>query len=295
MIVVSGSASNHLGFLVAKELSCKQLTTEVRMFPDGERYIRFAERIDGEDVVVIQSLYKNPDSLITEYGFMVRTLLEFGARRILGVFPYLAYLRQDQRFKDGEVVSSKVVSWMIERFDTSEVFVVDPHLHRLAGLKELFNIPAHNISAMPNLAHYAKEVLNATNPIIVAPDEEASQWAYKVASELNAEFKVAEKKRMGDNDVIIHLGDISPAGKDILLVDDMVSTGGTLATISKDLKLLGARRIIALVTHGLFAEGSYERLQDAGVDYIVTSDSVPNPYALVTVAPLIADAIRQEL
>lgn len=295
MIVVPGSGSPDLGLSTAKELGATVVGFETRRFPDGERYVRLTGAVKDDDAVIIQSLYKDPDSLLVEYVFLANTLFDLGVRRIMGVFPYLAYMRQDQRFKDGEAVSSKIISSVIEASHTSEAFIIDPHLHRTHSLDGLFSIRAHNVSAMPDLARYAKGRFGFSDPLVVAPDEEASQWASKVAEQLGVDHVVAKKVRLGDTSVEVELEDAAARGRDVLLVDDIISTGGTLANVAADLKKAGAKKVVALVTHGLFAPGAYERIRKAGVDDIVTTDSVPNPHGGVSVAPVIARALESAL
>jgi ribose-phosphate pyrophosphokinase len=295
VIIIPGSGATKLGRDIALSMNVKTLEFDTRKFPDGERYVRLNGRCDGDIVSVVQSTYKDPDGLLMEYCMLADAALGAGASEVLGVFPYLAYLRQDQRFKDGETLSSKVFAQLIESVGTTKVFVVDPHLHRLSSLDVLFNVPAFNLSAMFMMAEYASKNFHLNDPIVVAPDEEASQWANKVATVLKAGYVVAKKVRSGDLTVEIDFSGSNLEGRDVLLVDDIVSTGGTLASITTKLKKAGATRVIALVTHGLFASGAYERISGSGVDHIITTDTVPNERSIVSVAPIIKEALDDAL
>jgi ribose-phosphate pyrophosphokinase len=292
MFLVPGSGNKPLGLKIAESLSCDVIDFETRRFPDGERYLRFTKDVPHDTALLTQSLYKDPDGLLMEYAFLAKTLLDLGAKDIVGVFPYMAYLRQDSRFKSGEAISARIVSQTIEAAPTSAVLTLDSHLHRIHNLNELFGVPAANLSAIPSLAKHLKAICSLHNPIVVAPDGEAAQWASLAAPVFGAESVVMEKIRYGDTSVDINLGHTSPHGRDIVLVDDIISTGGTIAQVAQRLREEGATHIHALVTHGLFAEGAYERVSKAGVEHLITSDSVPNQFSQVTVAPVFAQALR---
>jgi ribose-phosphate pyrophosphokinase len=293
MFLVPGSGNKPLGVRIAEGLSCEVVDFEARRFPDGERYLKFSKELPHGTAVITQSLYRDPDSLVVEYLFLAKTALDLGAKDVIGVFPYLAYLRQDNRFKPGEAVSARVISSIIESAPTSAVLALDSHLHRIHSLGDLFGVPALNLSAMPSLAKRLMSECTLTKPVVVAPDGEAAQWASLAAPVLNAESVVMEKVRRGDASVDIDLGDIVPRGRDIILVDDIISTGGTIAQVAQQLKTKGVNHIHALVTHGLFAEGAYERVANSGVEHLITSDSVPNRFNSVTVAPVFSKALRE--
>jgi ribose-phosphate pyrophosphokinase len=295
MFLVPGTGNRSLGLKIAEGLSCRVVDFESRRFPDGERYLRFTEDLPNDTAVITQSLYKDADDLMTEYLFLAKTALDLGARRIVGAFPYMAYLRQDSRFRPGEAISARIVTQIIESAPTSALLTLDSHLHRIHSLSELFGIPAANLSAIPSLAERLASECTLKDPVVVAPDGEAAQWASSAAPILNAESVIMQKIRRGDTSVDIDLGHVTPAGRDIILVDDMISTGGTIAQVAKQLKGKGATHIYALITHGLFAEGAYERVAEAGVEHLITSDSVPNRFSKVSVAPIFAKAIKESI
>jgi ribose-phosphate pyrophosphokinase len=294
MFLVPGSGNKELGLKIAQSLSCEVVDFETRQFPDGERYVRFLGDVPRETGVIVQSIFKDPDVLTMEYIFLAKTLKELGAERVFGVFPYLAYLRQDSRFKPGEAVSARIISDILQATPTSAVFTMDSHLHRIHDLSELFHIPSTNLSAVPALAESLMAEHTLNNPVIVAPDAEAGQWAKLAAQVIGAESIIMEKVRRGDTSVDINLGGVTPAGRDIILVDDIISTGGTIAHVTQQLKNKGAGHVHALITHGLFTEGAYERIRDAGVDSLITSDTVPNQFSRVSVASIFARALETQ-
>jgi len=288
MLIIAGSGAPKLGRDVAVRMNAQVLNYETRRFPDGERYIKLNDSCRGKTVGIIQSTYKDPDELLMEFVMLSDAAHGEGALNVIGIFPYLAYLRQDARFHHGEALSSRVFARLIKSSEISKMVTVDPHLHRIHDLNQLYRIPTVNLSAMPDLTSYVLEHFKPVNPIVVAPDEEASQWATKVASHLKTEYIVAKKVRLGDELVEISFGAHKLARRDVLIVDDIVSTGGTVAKMAAALKKIGAGRIIVLVTHGLFTPGAYHRIRTSGVDEVVATDSVPNEYGFVSVAPLIA-------
>src|SRR2546425_3598100 len=171
MIILGGSASEQLADRVAKEVGVEPGRREIKKFPDGETYVRIHEDVKGQDVAVIQSLYRNPDEYVFEYLLLADTLRDLGARSITGVAPYLAYARQDARFKDGEAVSSLSLAKFFEAAGTTSFLTIDTHLHRLQDVSKVFRIPAQNLSAMPLLGRYAKDNLRPRDPVVIRPDE----------------------------------------------------------------------------------------------------------------------------
>jgi ribose-phosphate pyrophosphokinase len=297
MIVLGGSASTNLAEKVAKQLGQEPGRIEIKRFPDGEKYIRIHEDVKGKDVALIQSLYRTPDEYVFEYLLIADTLRDMGAATITGVAPYLAYARQDSRFYPGEALSSASVAKFFEAAGTTSVITVDCHLHRLGDVSKVFKIPAQNISAMSLLGKYAREYLKPKNPLVVGPDEEAEQWAGTVAKELDAEHTSFTKKRVrkeGETKsrLEMDIGDVNVNGRDIVFADDIISTGGTIAEAAKACKKKGARRIYVLCTHPVLADGAIKRIKASGATRIVGTDTIPSPISTVSVAPVIATALK---
>lgn len=297
MIILGGSASTDLAAKVAKELSQKPGQIEGKRFPDGERYVRIHEDAKGQDVAVIQSLYRTPDEYIFEYLLIADTLRDMGANKIIGVTPYLAYARQDSRFYPGEALSSAAVAKLFESAGTSSILTIDCHLHRLGDVSKVFRIPARNLSAMPSLGKYARDVLKPKNPIVVGPDEEADQWAGTVAKELNAEHTTFTKTRIRkegetESKLEMDIGDVELKGRDVVFADDIISTGGTIVQAAKAAKKMGARRMFVLCTHPVLADAALKKVKAAGVVKVVGTDTIPSPVSTVSVAPVIAQALK---
>jgi ribose-phosphate pyrophosphokinase len=293
LIVIGGSSCENLANTVANQLGVTSGKLEVRRFPDGEKYLRILNEVKNEHVIVIQSMHHTPDDYLFEYLLLVDALKDLGAKRVTIFVPYFAYARQDERFKPGEALSFKTVSKLIQSVGTDEIFTIDMHQHRVVKSSEVFGIPSHNLSAMRLLADYVRKEGKLTNPLVIGPDAEAEQWAKLAAESLNAEYDVFEKKRLGDSKVEIRPRRSSAKDRDVLIVDDIISTGGTIIEASKILFSQGARRIEVACTHPILASEALSRILAIGVANVVGTDTVPCPISYVSVAPLIADNVRK--
>lgn len=298
MIILGGSASGRLAERLSKELGFEPGRLEIKKFPDGEKYVRVREDVKGQDVAVIQSLY-GPDrnENIFEYLLLVDTLRDLGARSITGVAPYLAYARQDARFYPGEAVSSSSVARLFEAAGTTSFLTIDCQVRRLGGVARVFKVPAQNLSAMPLLGRYARENLTPRNPVVIAPDEQAEDLAAAVAKELDGEHFVFHKERLRkegatSSKVSVDAGDLELKGRDVVFADDIISTGATIAEGARACRRKGAKRIFALCTHPILAQGAIKRIKSAGVSKVIGTDTIPSPVSRVSVAPMIAKAIR---
>jgi ribose-phosphate pyrophosphokinase len=300
MIVLGGSASADLAAKVAKELGEQPGKIEIKRFPDGEKYIRVHEEVKDQDVALVQSLYRTPDDYVFEYLLIADTLRDMGARSIIGVTPYLAYARQDSRFYPGEALSSAAVAKMFEAAGTTSLLTIDCHLHRLGDVAKVFKIPAKNLSAMPRLGEYARDILKPKNPIVIGPDEEAEQWAGTVAKELDAEHTAFTKKRIRkegqtESKLEMDTGDVELKGRDVVLADDIISTGGTIIQAARACKKKGARRTFVLCTHPVLADAALKRIKAARISRVIGTDTIPSPISTVSVAPVIAAALKTSI
>jgi len=297
MLILGGSASQPLAEKVAKELGQEAGQLEVKRFPDGEKYLRIHDDVKDRDVVAIQSFYRTPDENIFELLLLTDTLRDLEARSITAVVPYFAYTRQDSRFYPGEALSSASVARLLEFAGTTSFLTIDCHLHRLGDVAKVFKIPARNLTAMHELGKYAREHFKPHNPIVIGPDEEAGQWAAVVAKELETDHTAFRKVRvrkegMTSSKVEVDAGEINLKGRDVIFADDIISTGGTIAEASKACKKGGAKRIFVVCTHPVLAEGALKRIKAAGVLKVIGTDTYPGPVSKVSVAPVIAAALK---
>lgn len=264
---------------------------EARHFPDGESYLRLASDVRDRSVALICTL-AHPDPQILALLFAARLLKENGARSVHLVAPYLAYMRQDRRFHDGEALTSRHFAEML-----SDVFdglvTVDPHLHRYHSLSEIYSISSVALTASPLLADWVRRTVE--KPLIIGPDSESELWASAIANAAEAPYTVFTKARMGDRDVRVAATDLQAwSGRLPVLVDDVISSGETLADAARQIVAQGFPPPVCLAVHGLFAPGAEALLSGLGC-HVVTTDAVPHWSNAIPLASLLCDALRTQL
>lgn len=250
--------------------------------------MRFASDISECDLAIVCTLNR-PNSKILPLLFAAATARELGARKIGLVAPYLAYMRQDQRFKPGEAITSRQVAHLLsDAFDW--LITVDPHLHRYGSLSEIYRIPTTVVHAASLMSEWIKS--NIANPIIIGPDSESEQWVSAVAKDAGAPYTVLQKVRRGDREVEITFNsEAFFPDRTSVLIDDIISSGRTMIEVIRLLKTRGMRGIVCVAVHGLFADGCDKLITQAGAR-IVTSNSVPHPSNEIDVSELMAGEIR---
>ncbi len=256
-------------------------------FPDGETRLRLPPQLPPR-VAILRGL-QQPNAKLTELWLAAAGARELGARQLGLAAPYLAYMRQDIAFTPGEVVSQRHLGRLLAQgFEC--VITIDPHLHRVATMDEV--VPGRRgvaLSAAPLLGRWlAAQVPDA---LLVAPDEEAEQWVAAAAREQGLSYLVSRKQRLGDREVRVSIPPAELAGRAVVLLDDVASTGRTLLDATATLRGRGAASVDVAVTHGLFVGDAIERLREAGVRHIWSTDSVPHASNCVSVAPLLAQAL----
>ena len=291
--VTSGSPSKTLAWKVAEELSADYLDTEVKQFPDGETYVRFLGEVKEEKVVVIQSLGHQPNNYLVELFLMLDALKDLKAKQVVAVLPYFAYARQDERFKPGEAISLKTMSRLIEAAGADHIFTIDSHRHRVVDQDELTKVPLNDLTAMGELANYMATKHKMTNPAVIGPDAEAGAWAKTAAAALSVDYDALEKKRFDAETVEIKPRRLELKGRDVLIVDDIISTGNTIIKAIDVLKKNGAKDIYVACTHPLLVLNALIRIYQAGAVDVVGTDTVQSDISHVSVAPVIAKAVRK--
>jgi ribose-phosphate pyrophosphokinase len=288
MMIIAGSASPRLSARLAKELKCRLVKPEVRRFPDGELYIRLPEETRREHAVVVQTTCNPQDENLMELFFLLDALKDLGARKITAVVPYLAYARQDKRFKPGEAVTLKTVVKLLPEAGAEELITLDIHEQRRI---HDFPIPTKNLTAMPVLGKYLRRV-GLRKPLIIGGDEGSEERAKLVAKELGAPYDYLVKRRVSPTKVVVVPKSLDARGHDAVIIDDIISTGGTILKAARVLKRQGALRIYAACTHGVFAEEVLQRLREGGIRRVITTDTIESSASVVSVAPLIARELR---
>ncbi len=259
---------------------------ELRRFPDGECYLRLDTSPKGHDVMLVCTLDR-PDLKTLPMLFAAATCRELGARSVGLVAPYLAYMRQDIRFRPGEAVTSRHYAKMLSA-ELDWLVTVDPHLHRYDSLDEIYTIPSRSVAAAPALAGWLSE--QVARPVLIGPDEESSQWVAGVAGLIDAPWLILEKSRRGDHDVDVSVPRLERhRGCTPVLLDDIVSTGATMAATLAHVCGQGFVAPVCMAVHGVFASDAEATLRTAGVGRIVTCNTVAHDSnAICVAAPLVA-------
>ena len=260
-----------------------------RRFPDGESLVTLDDALEGEDVAIVASLH-DPDAMALALRFAADTAREFGARSVGLVAPYLAYMRQDKRFHAGEAVSAPLFARFIsESFDW--LVTVDPHLHRIHALDEVYRIPCRAVAAAAAVADWIRREVE--RPILIGPDSESEQWVSDIAARAGAPYQVLEKQRRGDRDVSISLPDGAAArGRTPVLVDDIVSSGRTAIETLGHLQRLRLSPAICVAIHAVFAGDAHAQLLAAGAARVVSTDTIAHPSNAIALAQPLAEAVR---
>lgn len=261
---------------------------EQHRFPDGELKLRLPTKLP-EHVVVLRTL-NQPNEKLIELLLVARSARDFGARHLTLVAPYLAYMRQDMAFQAGEVVSQRVIgSFIASLFDA--LVTVDPHLHRVASLQQAVPVPqAITLSGAPLLAQLIAS--KHQHPLLIGPDQESEQWLSQAAAGHGFEWAVCSKTRLGDHHVEINLPTISVVARQVVLLDDVASSGHTLAVAARKLLSAGAISVDVAVTHALFAEGALQLILDAGVQQVWSTDCIAHPSNAISMMPVLAQALK---
>jgi len=260
----------------------------LRQFPDGETYIRVLDDVRGAEVAIVCQLH-HPDERVLPLLLLVATLRDLGARRVGIIAPYLAYMRQDKRFHEGEGVSARYFARLISQ-QVDWLLTVDPHLHRIHALSEVYSIPALAMTAVQPIAAWLR--VNVARPLVIGPDGESEQWAARVAEAAGCPYEVLTKQRFGDRDVQVSVPHVSAWLEHTpVLVDDIISTGRTMQQAARHLQDAGLCAPVCIGVHGIFAAGAREEMQAAGLR-VVTSNSIPAPGEQIDLAPLLAEGLR---
>lgn len=281
--------SQPLAQRLAETLRCPAGLVEVHRFPDGESRVQLPPDLPGH-LILCRSLNAPNDKLV-ELLLAVQCARDLGVQQITLVAPYLCYMRQDIAFHAGEAVSQRIVGDFLAGL-VDGLVTVDPHLHRTASLIEAVPTKtARAISAAPLMGDFLSA--RDCNALLLGPDAESEQWVTVVAQRAGLDFAVASKTRSGDHKVAIELPSRSYQGIDVVLIDDVASTGRTLAEAAIALKQAGAARVSALVTHALFTGDSIKVMQAAGISQIWSSDSISHESNIFSLADALADALQE--
>lgn len=296
MLLFSGSSHPELANEIAECLSTKLSPLNLDRFPDQEIALSVPESVRGQDTFAIQTIALDPNEYLMELLILVDALKRASARSITAVMPYFGYCRQDRKDKPRQPITAKLVADLLTSAGATHVLTMDLHAGQLEGF---FNIPVDHLHGMPVMAQAITQA-GLKQCIVVAPDIGSVKLARSYANALHADFAVVDKRRVTSTDVEVStvIGDVK--GKDVLLADDMCSTAGTLVSAAKACRERGAKRIVAVVTHGLFVEQSVANIESSPIEALWVSNTIPwtdrlkdaNKVRFVSVAPSFAHAIR---
>ena len=287
MLVLGFTDSEDQAAGLAAALDAPHGRIDLHRFPDGESRVRLPTGLP-EHVVLCRSLHY-PNEKLVELMLAAGAARALGAKRVTLVAPYLCYMRQDKAFHPGEAVSQRIIGRFLAGLIDALV-TVDPHLHRVHDLAEA--VPAGRavaVSAAPAMGAFLAG--RRSRPLLVGPDQESEQWVATVARVAGLDYVVAQKTRRGDRNVEVRLPERDYAGSDAVLVDDLASTGRTLAGAATALRDAGAARVDVLVTHALFVGDALDTLMATGVSELWSSDSIPHASNAFALAPDLAAAI----
>jgi ribose-phosphate pyrophosphokinase len=264
---------------------------ERHRFPDGELKLRLPDVLPRH-VAIFRSLH-DPNEKLVELLLTTQTARNLGAQHITLIAPYLAYMRQDIAFRPGEAISQRIIGKFLATL-CDAIITVDPHLHRVATLQEAVPVRAENalvLSGAPLLADWI--AAHRSSPVLVGPDEESAQWVAVAAARHGFAHAVCRKVRSGDRDVAVALPDVAVVGRQVVLMDDVCSTGHTVAQAARLLLAAGAASVDVAVTHALFAGDAMRVLQDAGVGEVWSTDCIAHASNVVPMATAIAQCLRR--
>ena len=291
-VVIAMPGNDALAEQLAAALELERVPVTVRHFPDGESHVRVEGPVIGRHAVIACTLDR-PDPKLVPLLLLACAAREAGALSVGLVAPYLAYMRQDRRFHPGETTSAvQFGAWISRHFDW--LVTVDPHLHRISSLSQVYGIHSRVVHAADKIAEWVR--LEVREPLLIGPDEESAQWVGEVARMADAPFVVLTKERRGDREVVESVPEVERwRSHTPVLVDDIVSTARTMIETVGHLRRAGLAAPICVAVHAVFAQSAFEDLRAAGAASIVSCDTIAHPSNRIALAPAIALRVRELL
>ncbi len=278
------------GQRLAQALELKYSEVAIHHFPDGESKVTLPE-IRDDKIIFCRSL-NHPNDKLIELFLAAETARQQGVKHITLVAPYFCYMRQDTAFHPGEAISQKTIGqWLGQQFD--RLITVDPHLHRIDGRAQ--TIPNTTTTCLSTTKLMSEFLANRPNPpLLLGPNSDSEQWLMQIAEHRGLDWEIAGKQRHSDHNVEIMLPDIDFKKRIIVIVDDVVSTGHTIAKAAKALRQRGVQTVNCLITHPLFAGNAEQILCNACINHIWSTDSIHHHSNVIQLASLLAEAIKDQ-
>ena len=286
--IISGKTSENLAKKLSKKIKANLVKSEIRVFPDGESKITLIGKISKKKSIVLQSIYPPVDTNLVQVLSLITKAKE-NSSEVIAVIPYMGYARQDREFLPGEIVTMKVLGKLFKSAGASKIIVVD--IHSSIGLKH-FSIKTKNVTAIPDLVGFFKK-LSLKNPLVVSPDQGGKERAKKFAKEFNSDYIALEKTRdKKTGKVKIKTKNLEEVeNRDLILVDDIISTGGSIIKATQFLKKQKCKRIYVACTHALLMNNAEKKIKKAGVTSIISTNTIPGKTSKVDISKTIAKAI----
>jgi ribose-phosphate pyrophosphokinase len=286
--VISGKSSENLAKELSKKIKANLVKSEIKVFPDGENKITLIGKISKKKSVVVQSMYPPVDTNLVQILSLIMKAKE-NSSEVVVVIPYMGYARQDREFLPGEIVTMKVLGKLFKAAGASKIIVMD--IHSSIGLKH-FSIKTKNVTAIPDLVGFFKK-LSLKNPLVVSPDQGGKERAKEFAKEFNLDYIALEKTRdRKTGKVKIKTKNLEEVeNRDLILVDDIISTGGSIIKATQFLKKQKCKRIYVTCTHALLMNDAEKKIKKAGVTSIISTNTIPGKTSKVDISKTIAKAI----
>ena len=285
--IISGKTSENLAKKLSKKIKANLVKSEIRVFPDGESKITLIGKISKKKSIVLQSIYPPVDTNLVQVLSLITKAKE-NSSEVIAVIPYMGYARQDREFLPGEIVTMKVLGKLFKSAGASKIIVVD--IHSSIGLKH-FSIKTKNVTAIPDLVGFFKK-LSLKNPLVVSPDQGGKERAKKFAKEFNSDYIALEKTRdRKTGKVKIKTKNLEVENRDLILVDDIISTGGSIIKATQFLKKQKCKKIYVACTHALLINDAEKKIKKAGVTNIISTNTIPGKISKVDISKTIAKAI----
>jgi ribose-phosphate pyrophosphokinase len=289
MKIILGPSSRELSEEIAELSGFGKVPVVSRVFPDGESYVRLESSVRDEHVAIVHTTSKPQDSNLMQLAFMANAAKRNGAKKVTAIVPYLAYARQDKIFLEGENISIETIAAMLKAAGIDQLITVN--IHAETALAN-FPFPAKTLTAIPLLAEYFIKK-GFKKAFALAPDKGAMYIAQQAQQILVGEAGSLEKHRdRYTGETTQTAAHLNIKGKAVIILDDIISTGGTIVGAAKILREKGATRIYAACVHGLLVGDAEKRILDSGVEEIVATDSIPSKNSKVTLAPLLSEALK---
>lgn len=293
MLITSCGNSEKIAKAVAHALKAPYSPVHISSFPDGDLYLKLNTPVKGKTVVIVNSFQPHSNDSLLKIIFAAETAKDLGAKKVILVAPYLAFMRQDIRFHPGEAISSKIMAKHLS-MSIDKIITIDGHLHRFRTLDALFHIPGKDLTANLLIADYIKKK-SIKDVVIVGPDWESFQWAEEIAKKIGAAVTIFEKKRSSSRKVSEKMIKPIPLKcKHVIIVDDIISTGHTVIEAAKLAYAQGAKEVSTIAVHGLFVENALMKLKKAKVKSIITTNCIEHATNKIDVAPLVVEELRKE-